>query len=1204
MKTHHPRNYIVGGLLLVLVGFLWFLSQGQAGLKKSLSAKAQAPVPAKAEKFGLIPLHFERNKGQADESIDFIARGSGYALYLQPTKFTIALGHPAKSAPAMVHLGLVNADSSVKALGEEKLPGTVNYLRTGDLGRNLVGIETNGRVRYPQVYPGIDLVYYGNQKQVQYDFELAPYADPALVKWKIEGVKNTEIAVDGRLLLHTDLGTLSFEKPIIYQTKEGQKEFVEGGYRISAEREVGFEIASYDKSRPLVIDPTLSYSTILAGNGEDGIFGIAVDQSGAAYVTGYTFSTNLPITTGSAGAQQGDADVFVTKIAASGTSNVYSTYLGGGGFDQANAIAVSGSKAYVAGITYSPSTWKSGTNTLSADSMGDAFVCRLGTSGTNLEYTVLLSGSNEDSANAVAVDASGNAYVGGETYSSNYFTGTLLGSSDGFIAKINTSGTLQFTTRYKGTGNESVNAIAVDATGSIYIGGVTDSDDLTIAPATPLQNGPGGAQDGFVAKYGTDGRTLRYSTYLGGSDYDSVNGIAINSFGEVFVTGETRSTTPGFPVRNAYISENKGLSDGFVARINSTGNQLIYSTFLGGSSNDFGTGIGIDVYGNAYVTGYTESADFPTARPLENGQFSGTQDAFITVLNESGNTLRFSSLFGGSSVDRGWAIAVDKKSIPSGPNAYFAGETFSADFPLTPSTSGTDTAPPAGFVAKISDPTADLSVQISANPEPVIQGDILTYTVTVKNNGPGTASGVKVDQSLPSSVSFVSASPGVTGSSQLIASLGTLASGSSASYQVQVQADVAGSIQSSVVVKSESFDPLANNNTATATSQINFVKPVVTISATDPISSEEITTTALGIPISRQGTVTVSRTGSVGNALVVKYSVAGTADSGLDYEALSGAVTIPADKKSQTITIAPIQDSSVEGDETVVLSLNAPEAGAIYELGAVTSATVEIQDDDVATVTLSVIQDQALEGGTNGVFRLLRTGTATGTLAVKYTVGGTATNGIDYTGPVSTAVFPAGSNTTDVEVSAIDDGIFDPNETVSITLIADSREPKQYELGPVTTAQVIIQDIMPVASITQSNLERVVLENSGEPAKLTFNRTGPANADLVVYYTVTTLPAKYYKNITGKAMVGYDYTVVSPVLTDFVNPDKGIGFVTIPSGQSSVTVDLVPINDKIKEYNEIAVFTLGVPTGDKTYVINAAKKNGYLQIIDDDFRRR
>jgi hypothetical protein len=705
-----------------------------SGLQPSSKAPADRAV---VQSYGKLPLSFEPNRGQTAQSVKFLARGSGYTLFLTNQEAVLSLaggkakpaGRPgnskagARSAGALsqsrtaLRMKLVGANPDASVEGTDELPGKSNYFIGSDRANWHTNVPNYSKVRYHNVYPGVDLVYYGNQGRLEYDFVVAPGADSGQIALSFKGAKRLRIdPVTGDLLLKATAGEVRFHKPVVYQPASGSavdqnspaaaKMPVQGSFRTAGHGRMTFEIAAYDHTRPLVIDPRLSYSTYLGGNSNDSGNGIAVDASGNAYVVGLTPSTDFPTQNPLQPSNHGNGDAFVTKLNAAGSALVYSTYLGGSSEDWGLGIAVDSSgNAYVTGYTFS--TDFPTQNPLQAFNHGlaDAFVAKLNAAGSALVYSTYLGGRNFDQSHRIAVDASGNAYVTGSTDSTDFPTQNPLqpsnhGNGDAFVTKLNAAGSAFVYSTYLGGSDQDYGyGIAVDASGNAYMTGSTNSTDFPTR--NPYQASKHLGVVAFITKLNAPGSALVYSTYLGGSSGDSGKGIAVDASGNAYVTGSTNSTD--FPTRNPLQTSNHGLGDAFVTKLNATGSALVYSTYLGGSSSDLAVGITVDASGNAYVTGYTYSTDFPTRNPLQASNH-GPPDSFVTKLNAPGSALVYSTYLGGVSTDTGLGITVDASR-----SAYVTGGTVSNDFPTQNPYQSSNRGGQDAFVAKISVPAVHTS---------------------------------------------------------------------------------------------------------------------------------------------------------------------------------------------------------------------------------------------------------------------------------------------------------------------------------------------------------------------------------------------------------------------------------------------------------------------------------------------------------------
>jgi hypothetical protein len=703
--------------------------------------------------YGQLPLSFEANQGQTDGRVQFLARGPGYGLFLTPTAavFRLSKATPAATVPGhpdsrvvegtVLDMQLVGARADAPARGLDQQAGTANYFLGSDPGRWRTQVTAYGRAQYAGVYPGIDLVYYGNQRQLEYDFDVAPGADPTAITLSFPGASGLELDAAGELVLHTNGGDLVHQAPVVYQEGRAGRTAVAGRYVLQGDGRVGFALGAYDHSRPLVIDPTLVYSTYLGGNGDDSGNGIAVDAAGNAYITGSTTSSNFPTTTGAfQTTNHGGEDAFVTKLNPTGTGLVYSTYLGGSGDDMGLGIALDGSgNAYITGSTDStnfPTTNGAFQRTYHGDPFGtNAFVTKLNSSG-GLAYSTYLGGNTQDSGAAIAVDSGRNAYVTGDTTSTNFPTTTgafqrnVSAGDHAFVTKVNTGGTgLVYSTYLAGNSLDIALGIAVDGSNNAYVTGNTDSTNFPTTNGAYQRTYRGGdfGSNVFVTKLNTGGTGLAYSTYLGGSGNASGTAIAVDGGGNAYVTGNTDSTS--FPTTAGAFQRNfvGADQDAFVTKVNAGGTGLVYSTFLAGSSFNSGNAIAVDGSGSACVAGSTDSTNFPTTAGAIQTHDGGNNDAFVTKLNTAGTGLAYSTYLGGNDDDGAMGIAVDSTG-----NIYITGATSSSNFPTT---AGAIRRSYAGggsdaFVAEISLTGPATHFRITPSSSSPTAGTAITLTVT------------------------------------------------------------------------------------------------------------------------------------------------------------------------------------------------------------------------------------------------------------------------------------------------------------------------------------------------------------------------------------------------------------------------------------------------------------------------------------------
>jgi hypothetical protein len=682
-----PARMILSSFCL-LVLTTWAQGQTTASSPRALTDNQRARI---VEDFGKLPLAFEANEGQSDSQVKFLARGAGYSLFLTPTGAVLTLqpsaGSAQRSTGAVLRMKLLHADPKAIVAGEDELPGKSNYFIGKDPTKWHPDVRRYARVRYSGAYPGVDLVYYGNQRELEYDFVLQPGADPELIRIGIEGTSTRRVE-RGDLVLTTAAGEVRLRSPHIFEQRNGTQHDVRGGFVMKNDNEVGFEIAAYDRGRTLIIDPVLAYSTYLGGTGDEAPGAIAVDRAGNAYVIGWTTSPDFPTWDPVGGDFHGGypyGDAFVSKINSDGSALIYSTYLGGNSDDVGRDIAVDASgNAYVIGYVQSSDFPIVNAFQPVLHGWRNAFVAKIDAAGNGLVYSTYLGGGEED-GHGIAVDALGRAHVRGDTRSRDfpvyraiqpYLRSQYLFNC--FVSELNADGNaLVYSTYWGGSVGEAGVGIAVDAAGNTYVGGSTFSPDFPTV--NPIQAVLAGQSDAFITKFSPDGQAVVYSTFLGGTGTDQQLGTSADAVGNGYIVGSTDSTD--FPTLNALQPANRGGTDAFVAKVNPAGNALVYSTYLGGSADDVALGIAVDSRHYAYVVGRTTSADFPALRAIQATNRGG-QDVFLTTLSPKGNRIDYSTYLGGTANEGDYQVAV---AIDSRKSAYVMGATASLDFPTTPS---------------------------------------------------------------------------------------------------------------------------------------------------------------------------------------------------------------------------------------------------------------------------------------------------------------------------------------------------------------------------------------------------------------------------------------------------------------------------------------------------------------------------------------
>ncbi len=654
-------------------------------------------------RYAKLPLSFESTAGEAA----FVSRVPGYTLFVTPG------GAIVESAKSSIRMSLEGANQTAGAVGLDKLPGRANYITGKDRSKWRTNVPMYGKVRYSAVYPGIDLVYYGNDRELEYDFEVAPGADPGRISLAFGASLGTAtLSLDGvgDLIVATDGARLRMRKPVMYQNLDGKRVLVPGSFVLSSANRVSLRVGAYDRTRKLVVDPVLSYATYFGGADDDVAGarsggGIAADASGNTYIVGTTNSANFPASSGSVQPKiKGDSDVFVAKLNSSGTAVLYATYIGGEAGDTGYAIAVDASgNAYIAGSTSSTDFPVSDTAVQKTHAGGvrDVFVTKLNPDGSALVYSTYLGGGGVEPNASIAVDSTGNAYVAGNTNSTNFpttpgaFQTTRGGLSAAFVTKLNDSGSgMLFSTYLGGTGGDNTVGITVDSGFNAYVTGSTNSPSFPTTTGARQRAFAGGASDAFLSKLAFDGGSLAYSTLLGGTGDDSGYRVAVDAGGNALVTGVTRSKD--FPVSPGVArSSNAGDSAAFVAKLSPNGANLGFSVYLDGNDDDQGNDIAVDSEGNACVVGGTGSTNFPLT---PNALAMPGKASFAAKLAAANGAIIYSTYVGGSGATAATGVAADAAGA-----CYATGWTESTDFPVT---AGAVQSGNAGardvFVAKIS----------------------------------------------------------------------------------------------------------------------------------------------------------------------------------------------------------------------------------------------------------------------------------------------------------------------------------------------------------------------------------------------------------------------------------------------------------------------------------------------------------------------
>lgn len=873
-----------------------------------------------SDAFAKLPLHFEPTR----DAGSYVARGRNFLLELGADGATLNLRRGERRS--RLDLDLVGARAA-SARGEHELGGVSNYFVGNDTSQWRTNVPHFARVRYEGVYPGVDLVYYGAGRDLEYDFIVAPGADPATIRMQYSGARDVRIDYDGNLRLAIEDGEVVHRKPVVYQTlANGVRASVAGAFRIvqhaaNAAAIISFELGRYDSSLPLVIDPVLTYSSYLGSTDEDEIVAIAVDADGAVYVAGNTESANFPVTAGASQTVHGSPggsfnDLFVAKLNAQGTVLEYATFLGGNAQDTVADIKVdAGGSVYVAGTTLSSDfpTMSAFDTTFGGGTTADIFVAHLNSQGTALLYSTYLGGARSD--------------------------GVSSGGSD--------------------------MALRVDSAGSAWILATTDSNDYPVTPGAPQETRAGDpslfADDFVVTKLSADGASLEFSTYFGGSGEEALGhfqheraraGFYVTDGGIVTIVGTTSGA--GFPVTTGVVQETPGGSDDLViVRLNSATNAAEFATYLGGSGFERLGGSSIDADGNIYVCGETQGPNYPTTA----GAFDTTaadRDVFVTKLNPTATALIYSTLLGGSNADFDPMCRFDADG-----NAYVAGSTVSTDFPVTAGAFDTESEFDQGFIAKLNS-----------------TGTALEYASYLADN----VGFLEINDSGEAYIAFE------TTNEELVVTPGGRAYASSDDAYF-LRLDAAGSTALDAtyiggtedeIIRAFVLAPSGDVYIAGATESDDFPTTPGAVQTTsgDPVSSNDADAFIVRIAMGDGGsppppdpqpgvvqfsaatysgnenggsvTLTLTRTNGADGAISVSVaSGGGSAAAGSDYTALSQTVSwADGDAASKTVSLVIVNDSADEPDETVVVTLSNPTGGA--SLGSVSSATVTIVDDDEA----------------------------------------------------------------------------------------------------------------------------------------------------------------------------------------------------------------------------------------------------------------
>jgi hypothetical protein len=721
------------------------------------------------ERFARMPLSFEENKGQVNPAVKFVSRAPGYQVFLTANEVVVALDEKEKGkadaakAPrahaaetALLRLSFDGANRSPAAHGAGVMTHNTSYFRGTADSDQIRDVISHSQVRYSAMYPGVDLIFYGTRQELEYDFQLEPHANPNQIRMRVSGQSRDKITKSGDLVLTTAGGDLVLRKPVAFQDIQGVRKQVDVRYRRQGDGSIGFQLAAYDRSRPLTIDPILSYSSNLWGNDAEGI---AVDSAGNAYLVGSINVSDLPAT-GYQKTRAGTTDAYVLKLNPAATAVIYASYLGARNASTIGTeIAVdAGGNAYIAGTTNSASFPVTAGAYQTAYSAGSSFVTKFNSTGSALVYSTFISAAT---IKGLRVDAGGNAFLAGAGNSlittPGAYKRTISVGNAPFVAKLNAAGngTIYATYLAEGGTSDAIRGLAIDSGGNAYLTGVSVG---TIPAINGFQSNIAGAEDAVLTKLNATGTAIVYSTYLGGAGKDIGNAVAVDASGNAYVTGLTYSDD--FPVTQGSFQPAKGypgpkVSNAFVSKFNSNGSQLMYSSYLGGKwclkdgvsscvsfgseGIDVGSDIAVDAGGYAYVGGFATSIGFPLVDAIYPLTVKGDEarSPFVAKIRPLGDRLVYSVIVGG----RGQYEELNGIALDPAGSVYAAGRTSDTTFPLTPSPLNSTCC---GTISKLSTGKYPTTLESSRNPATIadtvvlsalVQSTVLNGTVTFYDDG-------------------------------------------------------------------------------------------------------------------------------------------------------------------------------------------------------------------------------------------------------------------------------------------------------------------------------------------------------------------------------------------------------------------------------------------------------------------------------------
>ncbi len=932
------------------------IATGSAAQQAAQSTEFAAPqhgqvIPA----YGKLPLTFEANQGQTSADARFIARGNGYSAFLtsagmvlslRPPKMlrplavaTVDPAHGSSSSPkTTLQFNLLGATPTPGVVGEDQQPGRVNYFIGKDPARWRRNVPTYARVRYKNVYPGIDLLYYGSHQQLEYDFEISRSADPSLIQFEIKGANQLQLDANGDLVLKTSLGELNFQSPVVYQQSNGQRLPVDGGYVVKDATHVAFRLAHYDSSEPLVIDPVLVYSTYLGGSGDDEPHAIAIDSTGSIYVAGLTDSADFPNTkTFAAPGDFGIVHAFVAKLDPTGSSLVYADYLGGGGGEVGSALALDSSdNAYLTGTTGSSDFPTVNPYQSSLAGTTNVFLSEVSADGSSLLYSTYLGGNSSDTSSSIVIDSLGEVYVAGWTSSTNFpaldaYQPTVSPNQDGiygeyaFVTKFHPDGqSLAYSTYLGGSLMPTQTCwngpcvlppssrnfgLAVDANGNAYVGGVTATLDFPATAGAYLTSNSNlqSLPVGFVSKFDAGG-SLAYSTYLYGSSGGETNikAITVDSSGSAYVAGATSDGT--FPITSTSICDPSiyglGCNYTVVTKLDPTGASLLYSTYLGLNNNASPQAIALDANNDAYILGVSWGCkSFALVGGIESCGDVATSDLLLVEIDPTASTELFATFLGGSDDEYPAGIALDTTG-----NIYVGGETFSGDFPTTA----------GAFQNTLNGDSNVFLLKIAPNPAPAVSASpfLLQYaSQPVGSSSPVATALLRNMGSSPLSISSVSVNGDFAVTNDCA---NTVKAAGNCTFSVTFAPTAAGPRYGSIVIQ----DDAAGS------------PHVIHLSGTAPGAVVALTPASLAFPGQSVGTPSAPQTVTLGNHGDTPLTLGTIQVTGDFTETNNCPATVPAASSCViTITFTPTSAGNRSGALTVSDSAQGPQTLALTGVG-------------------------------------------------------------------------------------------------------------------------------------------------------------------------------------------------------------------------------------------------------------------------------